>query len=397
VPKKLVVLNDLHPSELAGAATIAYELAIRASQIIPTEYWYASSDSENRPSDKPLKTRVLRIDVNKLAAKQSKFVSKIWRETFNFKALVWLCINLKKSSPDIVWVHQIGNRFPRSILLACWFLGIPTFTTAHDFGLIVPRKLFPEDLGFGRDFPQDCLRATTVFSRTFPTEKFKFRILLFLRVKLQVFIYNNFTNLICISSMQAEIFSRFGFRVNSIIENGIDECTCEFVGVREANSILFAGRSYGKGLTYLLQSIKQSDWHLFLAGGAELATLASEVLHEDQFTYLGLLDRNAVYETIHRVSCVSVISECFDVFPTILIEAATHGTISIATETVGNSKLLKEIDTDLIIPHRSVPDLIKIEATLRDIYAEYSNKSLATKLNTVNETLNLYLKKFEAG
>ena len=304
-------------------------------------------------------------------------------------------MNLRRTSPDVVWIHQIGNRFPRSIILMCRFLRIKTFITAHDFGLVLPRKLFPRDLGFEINFSQKFLKPPIQFNLSFPTERFKFKFFLLLRLKFLKFLYNNFANLICISSMQAEILCHFGFTVNSIINNGIDTCECEIVAVKEPRTILFAGRSYGKGLHNLIQGVKESNWHLFLAGNPELERIANEILREDQFTYLGLLDRKGVCEAIHRVSCVSVISECFDVFPSILIESLRHKTIAIATESVGNSNLLKLIDSHLIIQQNQIPDLKNLEVNLQNLYSEEFVSDFDSGANTVEQTLKTYLSKFD--
>ena len=395
MPKKLIIVNDLHPSELAGAATIAHELAHRASLLTPTEYWYSYPKNMVEIPLDALDTRILRLDTEKLEKKQSKFLSKLWREFFNLKSLVWLFANLKRSSPDVVWIHQIGNRFPRSIILVCRLLSIKTFVTAHDFGLVLPRKLFPRDLGFESDFSQEYLKLPFGFNRGIPTERFKFKLFLLFRLKVLRYFYNNFTNLICISLMQANIFTNFGFEVDSVVGNGINKCECNFLGVKEPRSILFAGRAYGKGLDYLIQGVKESNWHLYLAGGVELATIAKRILRDDQFTYLGSLNRNGVYQIIHRVSCVSVISECFDVFPTILIESLRHGTFPIATESVGNSNLIELIDSDLLIRQDQIPDLGKLEKTLQNLSNAKTESSLDSGLNTVEQTLNIYLRRFE--
>jgi glycosyltransferase involved in cell wall biosynthesis len=394
VPKKLIVVNDLHPSELAGAATIAHELAQHASLLIPTEYWFSLPKNVTEIPLDAIDARILRLDTEKLKRMQSKFLSKMWREFFNWKTLVWFFMNLRRTSPDVVWIHQIGNRFPRTIIILCRTLRIETYVTAHDFGLVLPRKLFPRDLGFGDNFSQMFLNPPIQFSRSFPTEPFKFKLLLLLRLKVLICLYNNFTNLICISSMQAEILRHYGFKVNSIIGNGINGCECKFVAAKEPRSILFAGRAYGKGLHSLIQGVKESNWHLFLAGSPELERIANEFLREDQFTYLGLLDREGVYEAIHRVSCVSVISECFDVFPSILIESLRHRTMAIATESVGNSNLLKSFDIHLVIQQNQIPNLQNLEVTLRNLYSGESVSDFDSISTTVEQTLNTYLSKF---
>jgi glycosyltransferase involved in cell wall biosynthesis len=188
-------------------------------------------------------------------------------------------------------------------------------------------------------------------------------------------------HVIAISSLQAKILSLLGFRITGEIANGIDKCKCP-EQIRMNKSILFAGRPNAKGLDQVMQAVSKSDWHLHLAGPNRLQEISSQTLLPSQYTYHGALSRGDLFELLHQVQVVAVLSECFDVYPTITIESLRHGTAVITTITTGNSTLVRSISEDLILKYASTPQLKILENVLNDLYG----KDLITACS------NLYLK-----
>lgn len=395
MPKKVVIVNDLHPSELPGAATISHDFARAVSNLCDAEFWFSETETSPAPPPSDLQYRIFRSSNRKLSRVASNLLYRLGSEIFDFKSLKWFYQNLRESNPDLIWIHQIGFRFPRSILLLCRLRGIRTIMTVHDFGLILPRKLFPADIGIRDDISKENLKLKWKIRRIFSTVGIKTKVLYLLRLKFLTFFHNRLTELICISEMQSKIYRGFGFRVLTTIPNGIAKCSCSNSPDRESRSILFAGRPYGKGLGPLLLSVRESDWHLYLAGNSELRFRASEVLSESQFTYLGTLSRDEIYRVIHQVSCVSVLSECFDVYPNILLEALRHGTLAVATENVGNIELVRTLDPELIFRQNSTLNLEKLELVLERHYAKNVQHKFDFDILTVEESLENYLEVFK--
>lgn len=140
---KLVVLNDLHPEEAAGAASIAMRLTEIARQKHQVEFW--CSWINGKPNSLDSDSKLMNFDESD-AKKRDRFITKVYKELFDFKSLLWIYMEIRRFRPDLIWVHQVGNRFPKTVILLFKILGIKVVVTSHDFGGILPRKLFPQDL-----------------------------------------------------------------------------------------------------------------------------------------------------------------------------------------------------------------------------------------------------------
>ncbi len=152
-----------------------------------------------------------------------------------------------------------------------------------------------------------------------------------------------------------------------MVSNGANKCSCVSKLNTNTNElqVLFAGRPNAKGLELLLQAISEyPNSHLHLAGPSRLAELAELYLEPTKYTYHGFLNSIEVYELIHRVDVVSVLSQCFDVYPTITLEALAHGTPVMTTSLTGNSSLVHSMSNELVVPFAHVPNLTKIAELL---------------------------------
>jgi glycosyltransferase involved in cell wall biosynthesis len=143
--------------------------------------------------------------------------------------------------------------------------------------------------------------------------------------------------------MQADIYRSVRVNKIEIAPNGIARCKClkNNDSMIRPNEVLFAGRSTGKGFDQICRIVKNNpDWKLLAAGDGNLADSAKSYLSEIQFEYLGFLKPEELFKYIHQVKFVSVLSECFDVYPTIALEGFMHNSKILATPTIGTTKLL---------------------------------------------------------
>jgi glycosyltransferase involved in cell wall biosynthesis len=154
-------------------------------------------------------------------------------------------------------------------------------------------------------------------------------------------------------------------------------------------SVLFAGRPNAKGLNQVIKAVADSGWHLHLAGPNRLNEIAALSLDSSQYTFHGQLHREDLLSLIHRVKLVAVLSECFDVFPTVTLESLRHGTLVITTRTTGNADLVRNISKDLIVEYQAVPSLIRLEYVLKDLSKNNILEELSD-LITVNESFHRY-------
>jgi glycosyltransferase involved in cell wall biosynthesis len=167
--------------------------------------------------------------------------------------------------------------------------------------------------------------------------------------------------------MQEDIFMQFGIKNLKIVRNGIDACKCNIATPisEKSNTVLFAGRSTGKGFEKTCQLVKSNPaWTLLAAGDSDLRDTALLYLSEEQFKYLGFLPPETLFLEIHKAYFVSVLSECFDVYPTIALEAFMHGSNVISSDSTGVTELIHEYGTGHILKKAEMPnlDILKIQS-----------------------------------
>jgi hypothetical protein len=76
---------------------------------------------------------------------------------------------------------------------------------------------------------------------------------------------------------------------------------------------------------------------------------ASKKLTHDRYVFHGQLNQDQIARLLHEVQFVAVFSECFDVYPSIVLESLVHGAIPFTYPTVGNSNLVASVSPDLIL------------------------------------------------
>ena len=386
--KSMLILNELHPIEQPGAATIAFEYASTLSSIMPTTFLF-TSNADSTESVNELQLVGVRRKRRRTFAGYIGQVTDFFYDCFDFSQAFRYVRIISSLNTDVVWVHQIGNVIPR---LTLYFLSkrVNVYLTLHDYGLIVPRKLYPRDL------------SNSILNRLGAqqnSQKSEYRNSFMIRLQ---GIYYAFRRsilkrllkrcaLIAISDLQSEIYTEFGYKISRVIANGIAPCSCKSsLEPRQEKSILFVGRLIGKGLPRLLSSAIQDDFIVYLAGDQEL--LENALAHSPMlnFVYLGRLKRELVFETLHKIEFTYIASECLDVFPTIGIEAIRHGAIPITTETTGIRDLVRYIHPSLVL--RNNESLVPLNELKQHFTSgEFDLNRAAKKLKTVENALGEFL------
>ncbi len=365
---KIVFLNDLHPLAAPGAASVAYSLALEASREHQVEFWCSEISGVPRPIDSQINVKIRQISEVRTQKMNGNVPHRLYFELLGLRELVWVIRQIKTTKPTHIWIHQIGNRFPKLVIPICRIFGISTLTTLHDFGAILGRKLYPSDFGWS---PEHTDAHIAQIDRKPPSIKnsqgFK-ELLVKARRTLVRYWLNQSSATVCISELQQEILRSFGFKIARVVANGVDECSCVSklsTGTNEL-SVLFAGRPNAKGLEFLLHALSEyPNFHLHLAGPDRLVEIANNYFGPEKYTYHGILNSGEIYELIHKVDLVSVLSQCFDVYPTITLEALAHSTPAITTSLTGNASLVHSLSHELVVPFGQVPDLKRISEFLR--------------------------------
>ena len=145
------IITDLNPISNPGANRIALQYAMSAQKVYETEFWTSISSFVSELDEVASNMQMRTLHVNEKFAKfpQKSTAHKSIREFSSFRALLKVLIWTWKFRPEVVWIHQIGNVFPYTVFLLFRMLRIPSVFTLHDYGVLVPRKLFPQDLKCG--------------------------------------------------------------------------------------------------------------------------------------------------------------------------------------------------------------------------------------------------------
>jgi len=392
---KVLILNELHPGEQPGAATIAFDYAKALSKMSHTIFFYTTK-SENDSITGLLRIKGVRRNQRKHVSGYYGEFRRVLRDLLALPTAIRYFREIKSVNPNLLWIHQIGNHIPRLLL---FFLPLicPTIMTVHDYSFIVPRKLYPKDLNkkhlqiLGVPF----FEGNQTYGNWLASTIKQFMYILRRGILRH---YCKRIRIICISQQQAQIYRIFGFKVHSIIPNGINECTCvDSHNSFSSPSVLFLGRVTGKGVERLLSSVSQLDIQLFLAGPEELRNVAEAFPGKLKYKYLGNLDRAQVFQEIHKVSMVYLASDCFDVFPTTGIEAIRHGAIPIVSDTTGLRELVYDISPDLVLTssQAKIPFenyLMMIKNHKKELMGRLYQANL--QLPTIDKSLKDYLTKW---
>jgi glycosyltransferase involved in cell wall biosynthesis len=121
----------------------------------------------------------------------------------------------------------------------------------------------------------------------------------------------------------------------------------------------------------------------------DLFDYAKTRLPEADIHYFGTVSRQTLHEIIHEVELVCVLSQYFDPYPTIGLEAIRHGALIILTNTNGISHYFTGVGDILINGINQVPDLDKILSNTENL-AELNSK-IDLQIPQPLEVVKLYL------
>jgi hypothetical protein len=122
---------------------------------------------------------------------------------------------------------------------------------------------------------------------------------------------------------------------------------------------------------------------------------AREELPDSQFEYYGRCSSDQVAALIHKVGFVAVLSDCFDVYPSILLESVSHGALPITYPSVGNSQIAFQIHPRLLLPYGEHLGENELEEILKDRHGEdlMELDSFAKMCSKYSQLIDLLLKR----
>lgn len=279
-------------------------------------------------------------------------------EFLRFRSSLWFVLALNKAKPDLVWIHQIGNDFPKILPLICRLMRVKSIQTHHDYSLVSIRKLYPENLNASAVQIQQMHFSFQELPELFKLNwessfQYIVRKIFAIRKSILIWISNmNFTNIL-ISNQQASILRSAKLANVVVLPNSTEACNCVIPSSQaySQTTFLFAGRPAGKGLNRICGIVSNtSNSLLLLAGKPELLDYIPRDFPSEKLIYLGNLSQPELFLIMHQVDFVAVLSECFDVYPSVLLEALEHGSRVLCSQTVGNMSLVGSQVQGYVIP-----------------------------------------------
>jgi len=388
---EFLILNELHPDEQPGAATIALDYAQVLSMNSETLFMHTSKSLHTEQAELP--TKYVSRKTRREASGYLGELIRVGRDLFGIIEARRYLREIRNVNPKKIWIHQIGNYIPRVLLLFLPSVA-PVMMTVHDYSLIVPRKLYPRDLS------RKQIESLNVKFEAHETSKFEtfaglFKKSVYKVRRLILRFYLRKVKLICISQQQADIYRIFHYRVHAIIPNGIETCDCvNASGLTRGSSVLFLGRITGKGVDRLLASLAKSGMEAVFAGGEEIGELLETYSGKLNAKFLGRLNRADVLKEIHKATFIYQASDCFDVYPTTGIEAIRHGAFPIVSDTTGLRDLVSLIEPSLVL--NSTQNFVPLESYVENLKLngyELSKRlsQVNSRLSTIKQSLNSYL------
>ncbi len=372
----LVILSDLHPElQLGGGGAIAYEFHNLLKDLgYSVQFWFTTSNKEFINKQNLEEIGVLSSNP------KSRFGSK-FREILGVGNLLKILMLVLRFRPRVIWVHQIGNHWPYLVIPVLRLFRVKILFTFHDYLVLSKYKIDPIDSS-RREVSRNVNVGTSIYQ-------------IFRRMLLRS-MANSANQTTAVSNLQKQILEQFQIRIDVVVPNGVAKCVHEKCVEHDfpesTSNLLFAGRLNRKGLDIMCEAVIQAKpgWILHLAGNSELFDYCSLRLDAEKFKYHGKLSRFELGELIHKMDLVGVCSQYFDPYPTVGLEALSHGSFFLATNTAGISEIYTgSVSENLIFEIGKVPDL---DSAINFIKDNLDNlDKLKNKIPTPLETSKIYL------
>ncbi len=374
---KVLVLNDKHPDELPGAATVAMQCYQELSTQFNTIFCFGS-ELDYSINSGFICYRISRVEsfVNRVF-KRMRLTDTI-RSFTRLKSLLWFAKLILNFKPQIVVIHKIGDVFSIFTVLVCRLFKSRIYFMHHDFSHIKMGKLYPADLEIlPNNVDQEFLSNS---KELFQNIKLNFR------SRIYRFLLNRYTTQICQTTLHLSSLIGTGFRISRLIPQYLPKSLSKNKNdysqtLRSPLRIFFASRIIGKGLPKLIRLIERDErFFLNLAGSAELQDEVSKHLDQKRFRYLGNLKNSEVLLEMSDNDFTYACSECLDVGPRTVVESMSVGTLAIVSAVTGHASELFQLNKNLVVKYNKEIEGDKLINLLRNrnniLDSYYNSKNL---------------------
>lgn len=258
---------------------------------------------------------------------------------------------LKSNCPDVVHINNLYPLISPSILPVCTAQGIPIVMTVHNFRLACPigllmchGELCHKCLG-GREYW--CVLRNCE-SSLFKSTGYALRTA---AARLLRRYYDHVNHFICLTNFQKDILVKEGLPVDkvSVIANPVSIKVVQASSTAKKNNVLFAGRvSREKGIATLFEAAKLCSDITFVVAGSWQAMPEASASAPGNVTLLGAVPSEklgALYENARLFVLPSV---WYEGFPTVLLEAMSHGLTVVSSRIGGLPEIVEDNVTGLL-------------------------------------------------
>jgi glycosyltransferase involved in cell wall biosynthesis len=305
--------------------------------------------------------------------KISAFFSGI-HNPFSQKAFIRF---LKETKPDIIHIHNLYPLISPSILPECTAQGISVVMTVHNFRLVCPNGLLLSH----NDVCHRCLggREYWCVLRNCENDIFKSTGYALRTAVARILrrYYDHVNHFICLSEFQRNILVKEGFPADrvSILANPMIFANETINSKGTHGYVAYAGRiSPEKDVPTLIEAARRlGDLQFKFAGDYHRLP---EVIKQkpDNCEFLGQLNAEDVVQFYHNARMVVFATRCYEGFPTVLLEAMSHGLPVICSRIGGLPEIVDDGITGLLYEPGNADELADRIRTL------WQNPALCQKL-----------------
>jgi glycosyltransferase involved in cell wall biosynthesis len=267
---------------------------------------------------------------------------------------------LRAAQPDVIHIHNLYPLISPSILPECTAQGIPVVMTVHNFRLACPNGL----LMSRGEVCQRCLggREYWCVFRNCENDIFKSTGYALRTAAARILrrYYDHVNHFICLTNFQRNILIKEGLPQDrvSVLTNPVEIKVVKPSVEVEKNSVLFVGRvSREKGITSLFDAARVcSDIPFVVAGNYEAMPEARE-LAPGNVTLLGALPSQELGALYDKARIFVLPSVWYEGFPTVLLEAMSHGLPVVCSRIGGLPEIVDDGITGLLYEPGNVAEL----------------------------------------
>lgn len=298
---------------------------------------------------------------------------------------------LKEKKPDIVHIHNLYPLISPSILQVCKAYSIPVVMTVHNFRLVCPNGLLLSKgevchrcLG-GREYwcvLRDC--ENNIF------KSIGYALRTVVARKLRRF-YDNVDHFICLSEFQKNILMGEGLPAAraSVLANPLLISARKSRQKPKGDYVAYVGRiSPEKDILTLLSAARElGDIPFKFAGDYHRMP---EVLKQkpSNCEFLGQLKTEEITKLYKNARLVVFATRCYEGFPSVLLEAMSHGLPIVCSRIGGLSEIIEEGVNGLLYTPGNTAELVKQIRTL------WEDTTLCERLGEAGR--DKFMEKYEA-